>query len=260
LEHMLRPGELGKAGSDGLRGVFFGSGDPRSDIETLRDDPRSTRKQLRTLAGDISLVAREDKKGAQPDGRIALVWWDTKGKRARRSTAAKGNVFDPATDRLLAALAVLDNKSIRRGKWVSWDDARPTLSGPVGWPKVEGSSYVRGQAIGFALSSARPLSAGDFTLEPGAGNAARSVTEDRIARWMSSKKGDAKSEYANERDRAVVLIVYEYEKPSDFMPVSYRYYAVSASGKLKMQCRVWGQNRKNTSHGFASERNRSDDN
>src|SRR5262245_4024770 len=101
LVHPLRVGELGKAEGSQIASVFFGDGDPRAMIDALRSRPEQTRKELRTLAGGITLQARKDKKGVQPDGRIALVWWDTKQNKARRSTAEKDHAFNPQTDRLL---------------------------------------------------------------------------------------------------------------------------------------------------------------
>jgi hypothetical protein len=258
LEHPLRAGELGKAECAQIRSAFFGSGDPRETIEALRTKPDATRKELRGLAAGISLEAREDEKGVQPDGRIALLWWDTKQNQARRSTAAKDNVFNPDTDRLLAALAVLDNKAIRHGKWVPWEE-RPVLPIPDGWPKddeVEG----RWPALGLALGAARPVSAGDFTAERTYFYVARAFLGDFTARWMMKKEKDAKEEYANAGDRVTVLIVYEYEKLGDHSPIGYRFYAVSASGKLEAQCRAWLHDLKRKLPSTQIEREQFDDN
>src|SRR5262249_41910884 len=152
LGHPLRAGELGKAAGGPIGGVFFGKDDPREAIEELRTKPEQTRKELRALAAAIALEARKGEKGVQPDGRTALVWWDTKGKAARRPTSARDTPFDAATHRLLAAVAALDNKAIRQGKWVPWED-RPLLPLPDGWPRAEANELVRGQAIGFALAA-----------------------------------------------------------------------------------------------------------
>jgi hypothetical protein len=258
LEHPLRTSELDKAECGQIRSAFFGSGDPRATIAALRTKPEVTRKELRALAGGLSLEAREDKKGVQPNGRITLLWWDTKQNQARRSTAAKDHVFNPDTDRLLAALAVLDNKAIRDGKWVPWEK-RPVLPLPGGWPKDENVDG-RGQAIGFALSAASPVSAGDFTAEQTVFNVVRSTVEDRTARWMLKKKKNSDSEYANEGDRVTVLIVYEYDKLGDHTPIGYRFYAVSASGKLEAQYRAWLHDLKRKLPATKNEREQFDDN
>jgi hypothetical protein len=46
-------------------------------------------------------------------------------------------------------------------------------------------------------------------------------------------KTNDKKEFVNEQDRVMVLTVYEYETPGSHMPIGYRFYAVSASGKLE---------------------------
>jgi hypothetical protein len=257
LAHPLRAAELGKADGSQIAKVFFGEGDPRPTIELLRTNPPQTRKEMRTLAGGIALEARKAEKGVQPDGRIALVWWDTKGNRPRRSTAKKDNAFDPKTDRLLAAVAVLDSKAIRQGKWVPWEE-RPVLDLPPGWPKAEANVLERGQAIGFAFGAAGPLSAGDFTAEASLYNAPRATQEDRTVMWLMSK--NEKKEYVNDRDRVLVLIAYEYEKLTDHLPIGYRFYVISASGNLEVQFHAYLHDREKRLLAVNAELKRFEDN
>jgi hypothetical protein len=266
VAHPLRASELVEAGkatepvAGKVRGVFFGAGDPSKAVKELFDKPDVARKELRDLAKSVKLKPRKAEKGVQPDGRIALVWWDTKAKKARRSTAAKDNTFKPATDRLVAALAVLDNKALRAGKWVEWKDV-PSLPLPRAWTEdlernglADRATQV--PAIGRAFSKPGPVSAGAFTAEWLGIDWPRVDADDRVAEWVM--KQNAKKEYVNEKDRVVVLIVYQYAKAGDRSPRASRFYAISASGKLEAQLSIshspaGGFNNVETSHKFKGD-------
>ncbi len=236
LGHSLRAKELGKLQDGPVGDVFFGKGDPRKALKALFENPKKTRPQLRALAGSITLVPRKAKKGVQPNSRIALIWWDTKADKVRRSTSLKDNTFHPKTDRLLAVLAVLDNKAIRRGKWRPWAK-RPKLPVPKGWiPKKRrpNDRYHRRQAVGLALAALSSISQGDFAGEQHRWLASQQGVDDDIACWLMRKHKATKA-YVNERDRVVVLAVYQYPKSTGRICSKYRFYAVSASGKLEVQ-------------------------
>jgi hypothetical protein len=247
LAHPLRADELAEAGKAAepaagkIRGVLFGAGDPTKAVEELFSKPDVPRKELGALAKSVRLKPRKVEKGVQPDGRLALVWWDVKAGEARRSTAAKGHAFNPRADRLIAAVAVLDNKALRDGKWVHRDDVE-ALSLPPEWQK-DRASYgltrfaTRGLAFGRALSSPGLLSLGAFTAECSPARASRAAMEDAIAEWAMVK--NARKVYVNEKDRVAVLIVYQYARRGDRSPSGYRFYALSASGKLDAQFRAW---------------------
>lgn len=242
IAHALREKEVAKANCDHIRTVAFGERDPLKAIDVLGAQPEVARKELQAVGRGVSLVKRKDEKGVQPNARIAMVWWDTKANKARRSTAVKNNTFNPDTDRLLAAVAILDNKAMRTGKWVKRDD-RPKLALPASWltennkKAFDISKYCeRGPALGLALASEDALAVGSFTAEDTIWYVTRATVDNDIADWMKSK--NQKKEYVNEGDRVAVMIVYQYAKPGDRAPIGYRFYAVSASGNLVAQFRA----------------------
>jgi len=232
LHFPLQQDETPASGCEQLRGVFFGDGDPSKGIETLFTKHDLVRKELRSLARGLALTARKKAEDTQADGRVALLWWDLQANKPRRSTAAKDNTFNPDTDRLMAALAVLDSKAVRVGKWLNRDEewklplpARWTVEkakGGFGFPE----DWKRTQGIGPSLAGIIPISAGNFTGEQLGWDGFRGAAEDRVAVWMNK----------HPEDQVIVLIVYEYDKDRNpRCPAAYRYYAVSNTGALDVQ-------------------------
>jgi hypothetical protein len=232
LKLPLRPDEVPESGCGHLRRAFFEGDEPGKAVEALFKQADLARKELRALAQGVSLGARKKEKDVQADGRVALLWWDMQTNRYRRSSAAKDNTFNPDTDRLVAALAVLDSAAVADGKWLDREEEWK-LPLPARWttPRAEGGfgfpeDWLRTQAVGPSLGGITLISAGDFTGEQLGWDGYRGAAEDRIAVWMRKHPDD----------RVVLLIVYEYDPDHNpRCPAGYRYYAVSATGSLDVQ-------------------------
>jgi hypothetical protein len=232
LKFPLRQDEVPRSGCTYLRRVFLDHDQPSKGVATLFNKEDLVRKELRALARGVSLSAQKKEKDVQANGRVALVWWDLQANHFRRSTSAKVNTFNPDTDRLVAAVAVLDSSAVRDGKWL---DRREEwkLPLPAKWttPRAKGGfgfpdGWRRTQAVGPSLGGISPISTGNFTGEQLGWDGYRGAAEDRIAVWMRKHPDD----------RVIVLIVYEYDKDKNpRCPARYRYYAVSVTGSLDVQ-------------------------
>ena len=209
IAHLFRDDELAEAGKESepaagkLRGVFFGSVDPTKTVTELFDKPDVARKELRALAKSVKLTARKAEKGVQPEGRIALVWWDSNADKPRRSAAPKGHVFTPRPTASSPRWPPSTTGPSATASGGSRDDVE-SLSLPAGWAKDKlGCGLTRfathGLAIGRALSSPGPLASRAFTAECLPARASRAAMEDCVAEWAMTK--NARKEHVNEKDR-----------------------------------------------------------
>jgi hypothetical protein len=87
------------------------------------------------------------------------------------------------------------------------------------------ASYEYGHGIAGQFGGSGELSFGNFTPEWDTWNASRGRRESGIRDWIA----------ANQSDRVVVMVVYRYPNRNSRVPSGYRFFAVSASGKLDVQ-------------------------
>jgi hypothetical protein len=224
LVQPLTADEIPNAKAPNLRAALFGKEEGIKDAlaAMYADAKDATVGELTSVVKQLKADGRKVGANEQQDGRLSLVWWDTKNKKYVRYSGKveKGKCadFDPETHRLMLAFAVLDNKSIAAKGPPS---PNSTTSGglPPDWKLKD---YQLGHGIGGVFGGYGTTGFGNYAPEPAEENKARGALEEFVA-FRAGKNLDTKF---------AVLVVYQYPDATSRIPSGYRFFAAASDEKV----------------------------